>query len=153
MSMNITSVYYCDQAVALDNGGEVEITLLTATGSDKAIRVGPNGSASKIRAVNFNMVGTNNYDLEVMSSDAQIDLMGAQMDESKINNPNKVKINAQFHGNKGGKKYQAIIFKDGKNAHRHGSDYKKEIKEVDASTTMTLDLAPGGGWVARIIEK
>jgi hypothetical protein len=108
MSMNITSVYYCTHAVALDNDGEVEITLLTATGSERAICCGPTGTNSKIRAVNFNMKDTSVYDLEVLAADAVIDLVGAQMDESKIHNPNGVKINATFHGNKNGKKYQAM---------------------------------------------
>jgi hypothetical protein len=108
VSVNITSVNYCTHSVVIDNDGEIEITLLTATGSDRAIFVGSTGTSSKIHAVNFNMKDTTTYDLEVLATDAHIDLVGAQMDESKISNPNKVKINAQFHGIKGGKKYQAI---------------------------------------------
>jgi alpha-glucosidase len=50
-----------------------------------------------------------------------------------------------------GKTYQAVIFKDGKNAHKQGIDYKKEILEVNANSSVTIKMAPGGGWVARII--
>lgn len=51
------------------------------------------------------------------------------------------------------KTYQAIIFKDGKNAHRQGIDYKKEIIEVNSNSNITIKMAPGGGWVARIIQQ
>jgi alpha-glucosidase len=52
-----------------------------------------------------------------------------------------------------GKSYQAIIFKDGKNAHRNGIDYKKEVLEVNPDSNIIIKMAPGGGWVARIILK
>ncbi|MBI9039077.1 MAG: glycoside hydrolase family 97 protein [Bacteroidales bacterium] len=52
-----------------------------------------------------------------------------------------------------GKSYQAIIFKDGKNAHRQGSDYKKEVLNVNKNGNITIKMSPGGGWVARIIQK
>ena len=51
-----------------------------------------------------------------------------------------------------GKSYKAIIYKDGENAHRHGSDYVKEELQVDSQTNLSIKMAPGGGWVARIIE-
>lgn len=108
VSVNITSVLYCTHTCVVDNGGEIEITLLSSTGCNTAICIGPTGTNSKLRAVNFNMKNSITYDLDIMATDAQLDLIGAQMDESKINNPNGVKVNAQFHGNKGGKNYQAI---------------------------------------------
>jgi alpha-glucosidase len=47
--------------------------------------------------------------------------------------------------------FEAEIFKDGINADRDATDYKKEIKkEVNASTKMNIHLANGGGWAARI---
>lgn len=49
-----------------------------------------------------------------------------------------------------GKKYKAIIYKDGKNAHRHGSDYAMEEKVVEKGDLLKMHLAPGGGWVARL---
>lgn len=42
------------------------------------------------------------------------------------------------------------IFKDGKNADRNGIDYKKEVKSVDNTQQLTIHMAPGGGWAARI---
>ncbi len=46
--------------------------------------------------------------------------------------------------------YEIIIYRDGMNAHRFGSDYKKEIGTVRSKDIMSIRLAPGGGWVARI---
>ena len=46
--------------------------------------------------------------------------------------------------------YRMEIFKDGINAHRYGSDYRKEIKEVTRKDGFKIQLSPGGGWVAWI---
>ncbi len=46
--------------------------------------------------------------------------------------------------------YEAEIYKDGLNAHRYGNDYNKEIVPVTNQSEIAIDLAPGGGWVARI---
>jgi alpha-glucosidase len=45
-----------------------------------------------------------------------------------------------------------IFYEDGVNAHRIGSDYKKRELTVDNSQKLTIKLAPGGGWAARIME-
>jgi alpha-glucosidase len=52
-----------------------------------------------------------------------------------------------------GKKYNAMIFQDGKNAHRYAGDFWQSTKEVDANSVLKMKMASGGGWVARIIEK
>jgi alpha-glucosidase len=46
--------------------------------------------------------------------------------------------------------YEAEIFKDGINADRDATDYKKEIKRVNALTKMDIHLSNGGGWTAII---
>ena len=46
--------------------------------------------------------------------------------------------------------YEAEIFKDGINADRDATDYKKEIIKVTATDKIKIHLAPGGGWAARI---
>ena len=47
-------------------------------------------------------------------------------------------------------KYEAEIFKDGINADRDATDYKKEVIKVTANDKLKIHLAPGGGWAARI---
>jgi len=46
--------------------------------------------------------------------------------------------------------YEALIYSDGTNANRYGSDYKMKKAIVDASKKLNIHLAPGGGWVARL---
>ena len=46
--------------------------------------------------------------------------------------------------------YQATVFKDGVNADREATDYKKEVIKVSSADKVKIQLAPGGGWVARI---
>ncbi len=47
-------------------------------------------------------------------------------------------------------KYEAVIFKDGINADREATDYKKETIKISSSDKLKIQLAPGGGWAARI---
>jgi len=46
--------------------------------------------------------------------------------------------------------YQATVFKDGVNADREATDYKKELLTISSTGTLVIQLAPGGGWAARI---
>jgi alpha-glucosidase len=46
--------------------------------------------------------------------------------------------------------YEAEIFKDGINANRDATDYKREVIKVSASDKLNVHLASGGGWVAKI---
>jgi len=46
--------------------------------------------------------------------------------------------------------YQAIVFKDGINADRDGTDYKKELIKISGGYQIDIHLAPGEGWAARI---
>jgi alpha-glucosidase len=49
--------------------------------------------------------------------------------------------------------YEAVVFKDGINADRDGTDYKKDTIKITANQKMSVHLAPGGGWAARIYPK
>jgi len=49
--------------------------------------------------------------------------------------------------------YEAVIFKDGINADRDATDYKKEVKTISAMEKMTIELSNGGGWAARMERK
>ena len=44
--------------------------------------------------------------------------------------------------------YNATIFADGANAHREATDYKRTTATVTSGGTITVHLAPGGGWTA-----
>ena len=49
--------------------------------------------------------------------------------------------------------YEAELFKDGVNAHKVGTDYKKERIAIPASRRLTVYLAPGGGCALKIYKK
>lgn len=49
--------------------------------------------------------------------------------------------------------YEAIIFRDGINADRNASDYKKEIINVTKGNRLKIVMASGGGWAAEIKPK
>jgi alpha-glucosidase len=46
--------------------------------------------------------------------------------------------------------FTAEIYSDGINADKYGSDYRKTVRKVSMKDTLTLNLAPGGGWAAVI---
>ena len=45
-------------------------------------------------------------------------------------------------------KYEAVIYKDGLNAHRNARDYDRDSMIVDKNTRLKIKMAPGGGWTA-----
>jgi alpha-glucosidase len=47
-------------------------------------------------------------------------------------------------------KYNAVIFKDGVNADRDGTDYKREVVDLSGGEKIHIRMSGGGGWVARI---
>jgi alpha-glucosidase len=61
--------------------------------------------------------------------------------------PREITLDLSFLGEGN---YRAIIFKDGINADRDATDYKAEEAIVTSSKKLKIQLAPGGGWVARI---
>jgi alpha-glucosidase len=46
--------------------------------------------------------------------------------------------------------YEAVVFKDGVNADRDATDYKKETIRFSSGDKLPVQLLGGGGWVARI---
>jgi len=48
--------------------------------------------------------------------------------------------------------YNAIVFKDGVNADRVATDYKKEVINISSGDALTIQLSNGGGWAARIMK-
>jgi len=46
--------------------------------------------------------------------------------------------------------YTATIVADGMNADRYAADYKMESRTVGPGSSLGIELAPGGGYVARL---
>jgi len=49
-------------------------------------------------------------------------------------------------------KYRMYVWKDGINADKNAKDFAMETKEVDRSTKLSVHLAKGGGYVARLVK-
>ena len=49
--------------------------------------------------------------------------------------------------------YEMTVYRDGINADRAAMDYVKETVSVPASRKVTVHMAPGGGYAARIVKK
>jgi len=49
--------------------------------------------------------------------------------------------------------WSAEVFRDGRNAGRNPQDYRKLTLEFEAGEPLEVHLAPGGGWVARLVRK
>ena len=60
-------------------------------------------------------------------------------------NAREIEVDLSFLGDR---KFEAVVWKDGPNAHRNAQDFVKESFIVDKNTKMKLKLAPGGGWAA-----
>jgi len=48
--------------------------------------------------------------------------------------------------------YEAEVFKDGINADRDATDYKREIIKISSTDKLAVHLSTGGGWVGRIYK-
>jgi alpha-glucosidase len=46
--------------------------------------------------------------------------------------------------------YEAVIFRDGINADRDATDYKREVMRIIPGQKVKIQMAPGGGWAARL---
>jgi alpha-glucosidase len=50
-------------------------------------------------------------------------------------------------------KWRVEVFEDGVNADRDATDYVKRSMSVKAGEKIKINLAPGGGWIARFVRK
>ncbi|MCG3120745.1 MAG: Retaining alpha-galactosidase [bacterium] len=63
--------------------------------------------------------------------------------------PRDFELNLNFLG---AGKYKMTFYADGINADRYASDYKMQTRDVTNKDTMSIHLAPGGGWAARLVK-
>ena len=49
--------------------------------------------------------------------------------------------------------YEVELYRDGVNAYRIARDYKKEVIELPSDRNLTVNMAPGGGFAAKIVKK
>lgn len=64
--------------------------------------------------------------------------------------PRTLDLNLDFLGDGN---YTMKVWKDGVNASKHAADFAQETKDVNANSSVKVNMAPGGGWVAIISKK
>ena len=92
----------------VDNDGEFELTLFTSNTCGTGLYVGNTSTKSKVRAASFNIVNSITYDIDIQSTNADIELFSGEVDANLINNPNRVIINGKFYSYVDNKKFQTI---------------------------------------------
>ena len=65
-------------------------------------------------------------------------------------NARTVKLDLSFLGEGN---YEAVLFSDGVNAGKQAADYEKTEQTVERSSSLQIDLAPGGGFALSLIQK
>ena len=106
ISLSTSNVHVCTHAVVQNDNGEVELNLLTARGNIDGLYVGPTGTNSKLRANSFTIIDTVGYDMDIQATNADIGIFSSEIDDGKVNNPNKVRISNRSHVNKYNKIYE-----------------------------------------------
>ncbi|MCL7959770.1 MAG: glycoside hydrolase family 97 protein [marine benthic group bacterium] len=49
--------------------------------------------------------------------------------------------------------WSAEVFEDGQNAGRNPQDYRQVVLEFEAGEPLEIQMAPGGGWVAKLVRR
>jgi alpha-glucosidase len=70
--------------------------------------------------------------------------LGAMTDWS----PRRLEVRLDFLEDRA---YEAELFADGTNAARYAGDLKREKTRLGKGDRLTISMAPGGGWAARLV--
>jgi len=106
ISISSNSIWFLNKAMVVDNGGELEINLVTAGYNAIGLEVGSTGTTSIVNAAGLGISNSVAYDLNILPSDAIIQIHSGVLDDTKVNNPNNVTLNAIYHLVRYGKYYQ-----------------------------------------------
>jgi hypothetical protein len=108
ISMTTSNVLYCVNGLTVDDDGEVEMVLISLRINTNAIIIGSAGTSSRLNISMANIRDSTVSDLDIRPSSAQIEIHSGLIDETKIINPNCVKIAAKFHTVQNGRYYQGF---------------------------------------------
>jgi len=75
---------------------------------------------------------------------------GKEWHVATITNWDARKLTLRFDFLEEGQVYDMELFKDGPNAHKMAVDYVKETRKIRKGDVIEINMAPGGGWIARL---
>lgn len=109
LSMTTSSIWYCDTAMYINDGGEIESNLCTCNSNDTSVYIGSDGTNTKLNGSLLNVQNSQTYDMDIQAAEPNIDVQSGNFDPLKINNPNEITINAQFQSFQFGTFYRNIL--------------------------------------------
>lgn len=108
ISVSLNSLWFLTKAMVVDNGGELEVNLVTAANNNIGLEIGATGTTSILNAAGLGIKNSITYDVNVLPSDAVLQIHSGVLNDTKINNPNKLTLNAVYHLVRYGKYYQSM---------------------------------------------
>ena len=98
ITLNNCGVHFCTNAATIDDDGEMEINLLGATYNSNGLKIGSTGYKSKLRANLLRIENSQDNDIDIASTEADITIFSSEIDSGKIKNPNSVRFASKYHG-------------------------------------------------------
>jgi len=109
LAMSLSNCYFCATALALDDNASSELTLLTIKYCAVAMSVGATGTATRLSVSSLEVGHSSNYDLLILATNAQIEVHSGILDDSKLYNPNGVRLNMKYHSIRNGQTRQRML--------------------------------------------
>jgi len=111
-SIDVFSVYYCTNAVSIKNNSSIRSTLVTIQNCTNGCSVLPNDVGygnliSQYCIGTLTIEGSTAYDLNI-EANANLQFLAAQLDDSKIYNPNNIIINSNIQNYRNTVNYQIL---------------------------------------------
>jgi hypothetical protein len=97
IAMSLSNCYFCNYAVYLDNNCNSEIAVLTIGYCGCGVTIGPNGTTTRLSVASLGITNTAMCDIEVLPTNAIIQVHSGVFDDTKIVNPNGVPLNMHYH--------------------------------------------------------
>lgn len=109
ISLSTSSVWFCGKGLFLDNNGNAEISLLNAQYNNIAVQIGSTGTLSRLSTTSLVMKNSTTYDLDIQAMNANVEIYSSFLDDSKLNNPNKVGIIIRYNSKVYGSCYSSVL--------------------------------------------
>lgn len=109
IALSISNCYFCGVGMYLDAGCGSELTLLTLKYNANGVIIGPNGISTRFSVNSLEINESVSKDITVLSTGALIEVHSGVFDDTKILNPNGVRLNMRYHTNKNGKTRQRLL--------------------------------------------
>jgi hypothetical protein len=109
ISMSISNCYFCGVGMYLDSDCQSELTLLTLKYNGNGVIIGPSGTKTRFSVNSLEVAGSVQKDITVLAQSASIEVHSGVFDDTKILNPNGVRLNMRYHTNKNGNTRQRML--------------------------------------------